>query len=256
MKKNKLFFLIIPILVLIVTLIIKNSSTNLIVVHPSKRNITEAVYGLGTISAAKIFHLKIGVMSMIKKIHVEEGQSIKEGAELVEFDSIPPIRSPIDGLVTYIAYKVNEIAFPQMNILTVMDIKEKYITLSLEEQAIIKIKIGQKVRIVLEAIKNKTYRGEVKAVYPGENQFIVKIISKELPEEVLPGMTADIAIETDYKKDTIVVPTQSVKEKKISLKRNGKFTEIAVKTGMKMDSFIEIIDPILNESDEIEYEDL
>ena len=25
---------------------------------------------------------------------MEEGQSIKEGAELVEFDSIPPIRSP------------------------------------------------------------------------------------------------------------------------------------------------------------------
>jgi uncharacterized LabA/DUF88 family protein len=61
-------------------------------------------------------------MSMIKKIHVEEGQSIKEGAELVEFDSIPPIRSPIEGLVTYIAYKVNEIAFPQMNILIVIEI--------------------------------------------------------------------------------------------------------------------------------------
>ncbi len=256
MNKNKLFFLIIPILVLIVILIYKKSRAKLIVVHPSKRNITEAVYGLGTISAAKIFHLKIGVMSMIKKIHVEEGQSIKEGAELVEFDSISPIRSPIDGLVTYIAYKVNEVAFPQMNILTVMDIKEKYITLSLEEQAIIKIKIGQQVRIVLEAIKNKTYRGEVKAVYPGENQFIVKIISKELPEEVLPGMTADIAIETDYKKDTIVIPIQSVKEKKIRLKRNGKFEEIAVKTGIRMDSFIEIVDPILNESDEIEYEEL
>jgi hypothetical protein len=142
-----------------------------------------------------------------------------------------------------------------MNILTVMDIKEKYITLSLEEQAIIKIKIGQQVRIVLEAIKNKSYRGEVKAVYPGENQFIVKIISKELPEEVLPGMTADIAIETDYKKDTIVIPIQSVIEKKIRLKRNGKFQEIAVKTGMKMDSFIEIIDPILTESDEIEYKE-
>ena len=57
MNKNKLFFLIIPILILIFTLIIKNSSTNLIVVHPSKRNITEAVYGLRTINTAKIFHL-------------------------------------------------------------------------------------------------------------------------------------------------------------------------------------------------------
>ncbi len=256
MNKNKLFFLLIPILILFSTTIYKFKKTKIVIVHPGKRNITEAVYGLGTISPAKVFHLKIGVMAMIKKIDVEEGQSIVEGTSLVEFDSIPAIKSPIAGLVTSIAYKVNEVAFPQMNILTVMDIKEKYITLSLEEQAIVKIKIGQAVRIVLEAIKDKSFKGEVKAVYPGENQFIVKIISKELPEEVLPGMTADISIETDYKKDTTVIPIQSIVNKKIRLKRDGKISEVTVKTGIKIDNFIEIIDPILRETDEIEYEEL
>jgi len=69
-------------------------------------------------------------------------------------------------------------------------------------------------------------------------------------------MTADISIETDYKKDTIVVPIQSIVNKKIRLKRDGKISEVNVKTGIKLDNFIEIIDPILRETDEIEYEEL
>lgn len=243
-KSNK-FYLI---LIILIELSCKFSST---IHHPIKKDITESIYGLGTVNSSKIFHLKIGVMSMIKKIYIEEGQSITEGSKLIEFDSIPPIKTPISGIVTSILYKANEIAFPQMNILTIMDLTDKYISLSLEEESVIRIKKGQKVRISLESMKDLIFMGEVSAVYPGENQFIVKVTSEELPEEVLPGMTADVAIEISQKKNAVLIPSVCIKNNIITLLRNGKKENITVKKGSSLDDLVEILEPILMETDEV-----
>ena len=251
MRKNIYLIILILIIIPLLIYVFRNKNPDLKFVHPEKKEIISSIYGLGYISAARIYHLKLGVMSMIKNIHVEEGQEIKTGDSLVDFDSIPPIKSPISGVVTLISYKVNEVVFPQMNVLTVMDLGEKYITLSLEEQSVIKIKKGQSARIVLEAIRDKVFKGEVTAIYPGDNQFIVKIISNELPAEVLPGMTADVAIEIESLKDAIVVPISALNDNKIRLKKNGKIEEVDVKIGSTTEKYAVILDPILNESDEI-----
>ena len=251
MKQKKYLMLLIPLLILTAFLLFRGNGSEKAFVKPKKSDVIEAVYGLGTVSAAKIFHLKIGVMSQIKKIFVEEGQEIKSGQPLVSFDSIPAIPSPISGIVTVITYKENEIAFPQMNILTVMDVSEKYITLSLEEQSVIKVRKGQKARIALEALKDRTFLGEVKSVYPGDNQFYIRISSKELPTEVLPGMTADIAIETGAKSNVFQVPEKSVKSGKMTVRKDGKTSEVKVKTGLKTDGWIEITEPVLSGEEEI-----
>lgn len=251
MIRKKLLLFAIPLIIGFAYFSYKYAFINKTVIHPEISEITEAVYGLGTISAAKVFHLKIGVMSMINKIHVEEGQSVKKGDPLVNFDTLPEIKSPISGTVTSITYKVNEIAFPQTNVLTVIDMSEKYIILSMEEQSVIKVRQGQKARIVLEAIKDKSFIGEVKSIYPTDNQFFVKITSKDIPLEALPGMTADIAIEIYTKHNATTLPLRAIKENKIKLKRNNNFIETKIKPGLKTNEKIEILEPALTLEDEI-----
>ena len=64
-------------------------------------------------------------------------------------------------------------------------------------------------------------------------------------------MTADVAIEIETLKDAIVVPISALNDNKIRLKKNGKIEEVDVKIGSTAEKYAVILDPIINESDEI-----
>ena len=218
-----------------------------------KTDMVRTVYGLGTVQAEKSYQLRIGIAANIVRLFVREGDQVSKGARLVEFDQVPVMLAPFAGTVTAIVFKEGEAVFPGNSILTVTDLSRKYITASLDEKAAVLIKKKQKTRIAFDGLPGKTYTGSVSSVYPSGGQFIVKVESAEMPAEILPGMSADLAIETGTKTGVFVAPIRAVREGKVTLFRNGKKITVPVQLGLTQGDSVEIISGELAEGDLLRY---
>ncbi|EID99688.1 efflux RND transporter periplasmic adaptor subunit [Leptospira licerasiae] len=231
----------IPIILLMALLIWKGRNSDNDTSEIIKGSIIESVYGLATVSSSEVYHLRVAIPSAIRKIYVEEGDQVQEGTPLVEFDSFGTMKSPFSGVVTNVAYETKETVVPQTPVVTVMDLKKRYLTVSLEEKGAVKVKKGQKVRIRFEALGDKNFEGEVKSVYPADGQFQVNITPIGIPPEILPGMTADVAIETSSKENVILVPIKGIKSGKVKVLENGNVHIREVETGITNGEYAELV---------------
>lgn len=221
------------------------------VVNPTKGDIVEAVYGLGTVKSEENFSAKFAVTSSVVEYYVSEGQDISKGQKLFMTDQGAIIYSPFKGRVTNIPFSIRENIFPQATILSVANLKKLYLTVSLEQQAIMRIRPGLNAEVSFEFFRNKKLPGKITSIFTAADQFIAKVELSEWPDGVLPGMTADVAIEIARKKDALLVPTSAIVNGKIIIKRDGKKTKFPVKIGLTDLEKTEILSPQLEASDEV-----
>ncbi len=214
-------------------------------------DIVEAVYGLGSVTPRQSFQVKMGVTSRITRLYVREGDSVKKNQSLIELDQTVLFRSPFDGVVTSIPYKLDETVFPQLPILTVMNLQDRYIVVSLEQDSALRVKAGQKAQMTFETLHGQNYTGTIRTIFPNDSQFLVHIEIPNLPPEVIPGMTGDVAIEVARRTQVVLVPIAAVQSGRVFV-RNGRFSKkIPVKIGAVDGRFAEITSDNLKDGQEI-----
>lgn len=213
-------------------------------------DIVESIYGLGTVTADKIYRVRTGLTLSIRKLLVKEGDLVKQGDPLVILED-NLVKSPIEGTVTAIAYKEGELVTPQVSVVTVTNLSKLYLEVSLEQQSILRVKEGQIVYVSFESLRNEKSEGVVKSVYPRENQFIVRIELTSWPAGVLPGMTADVAILVGQKISVLMIPLRSLLAGHVLRLRDGKKEKISVKLGVLDGEWGELISDNILETDEL-----
>jgi len=218
--------------------------------EPKRGDVVESIYGLGTVTADKVYHMRSGITLSIRKLFVKEGDLVKVGQPLAQLDQ-SIMRSPIVGTVTSVAYKNGEIIPPQVAIVTVTNLKELYLEVSLEQQSILPVKENQKVIISFESLRNQRVEGWVESIYPRDNQFIVRIESKNWPVGVLPGMTADVAILVGQKSDVLLIPLSAISGGQVVRVREGKKEKILIKLGVVDGEWGEVISGNIVVSDKL-----
>jgi multidrug efflux pump subunit AcrA (membrane-fusion protein) len=171
--------------------------------------IIESVYGIGTVLSNRSFQIKPGVISTIDALYVREGDSVKRGAPLVRLDKVV-YRAPFAGTVTYLPFKVGENIFAQVPLLTLVDLKDRYLVVSFEQQGALRIRAGQKATLSFDTIRQQNYIGVVQSVYSNESNFLARIDVSGLPPMILPGMTADVAIEIRRHDQALMVPAAAL----------------------------------------------
>lgn len=252
MNRKKLYgfvSFIVIILILILVIVFRGSKSNLLVIK--KGSLVEAVYALGTVKPVDSFILKFGIAASVREIYVEEGQSVKKGDPLLVNDSGITFRSPFTGTVTKLSIAKNETAMPGLPILEIQNLKEVYISVSLDQESALRVKPGQHAQLSFESIRGNVYKGEVERIYPSNGQFLVRIGPHELPQGILPDMTTDVAIEVSSKDNVILVPLVSVERGKLTRYRNGKREKIEIRIGAINSEFGELIQGDLIEGDEV-----
>jgi len=251
MKKKWLILLFLVLaLISVAGIILRRQTATENWVQIKKGPVIEAVYGIGTVTARRSFELKTGVSITLKQVYVEEGQSVHSGDILVESDVA--FVSPFSGVVTQIRYKNGETVAPQTPILTLVDLTHCYIRVNLEQQGVIKIRPGLKAVLNFESMRNQKFLGTVKHVYSHNGQFYVDITPESLSKQILPGMTADVAIQTGVKNDVVLVPISALKEGTVRRKRHNKVTTVSIKTGTLDGQMAESLGPELQEGDWVE----
>jgi len=152
------------------------------------------------------------------------------------------IKAPFDGIITKIDAKVGEIAYPNVPLITMMGIDTFQIESFIPEVHISKIKLGDEADVTLDAYgENVVFKAQIISIDPAEtirdgvSTYKVKFQFKENDERIKSGMTANIAVISFSKPNTIVVPGGIIFDKNgkkfIQVKENKKILEREVVTG-------------------------
>lgn len=213
--------------------------------------IFEAVYGIGTVTANKSYLLKIPIASNVRDVFVREGDNVKSGQSLIKLEEVPIFHAPFSGTITEINYKIGETVTPQSTILNLLDMKDRYLLVALEQQGAVKVQRGQNARLSFEGMRDKPFNGKVEATYVKENQFTVRISGENLPDQLLPGMTVDVAIEISKKNDVLLAPVAAVAKGSVTILKGNSKKIIPVKTGLIDGSTVEIISEQIKVDDEL-----
>ena len=95
------------------------------------------------------------------------------------------------------------------------------------------------------------FQGVVSRVYSSAGEFVVEVESDEMPEEVLPDMTADVAIEVARREDVMLIPQRAVQRGQVQVIRNGLKKRVPIKIGAADAEWVEVLDDSLQMDDRI-----
>lgn len=135
--------------------------------------------------------------------------------------------APFDGVVSALNVEQGEnVIMGTMNnagtqILTVSDLSRMLVRADVDETDVVDLRIGQKVRISVDAIPDTTFAGTVTEIgntakrsltstVEGQTDFEVKVVFDDNVPQIRPGMTADVNIESGTRAKTLAVPIQAV----------------------------------------------
>ncbi|MFH1401442.1 MAG: efflux RND transporter periplasmic adaptor subunit, partial [Parcubacteria group bacterium] len=171
------------------------------------------------------------------------------------------LRAPADGQITKVNKKAGEIVQPSEPVISFISAGPLQVTADIYEEDIVKIKVGNQVDIKATAFSGQIFSGKVIFVNPAEKlidgvvYYEIKVDFQEAPEEIRPGMTADIVIKTAQKDNVLVIPGSAITKKDnknfVQVIKNEKQQEREVQIGLKdSENMVEIISG-LQEGEEI-----
>ncbi|HEY9159594.1 MAG TPA: efflux RND transporter periplasmic adaptor subunit [Desulfomonilia bacterium] len=185
------------------------------------------------------------------------------------------ILSPVDGTVISRNVDVGQTvaaSYQTPTLFTIaQDLREMQIDTNVDEADIGKIKNMQSVEFTIDAYPDMTFKGVVSEVRNSPTtvsnvvtyDVIVKVDNLDL--KLKPGMTANVTIIVDEKKDVLKVPDSALRFKPAQTSKNtngrngsavwvmdnGKIKRIPVRTGISDGSYTEVVSGGIREGNEV-----
>lgn len=120
------------------------------------------------------------------------------------------LRSPTSGMVTARSLEEGEMAIPGASLFTVANLDQVRLTFYIPESQIVRVKVGQKVRVQVDSFPGRDFVGQVTYISPqaeytpravqtqeerAKTVFAVRVSIANLGHELKPGMPADATIQ-------------------------------------------------------------
>ena len=225
-------------------------TNNLEYVEPRHGPIVDAIYGLGKVKTERFYEVKLGVALTVERLYVREGDRVLRGKPLVRFEGAAEFRAPFSGTVTLIAFQEAQSVFPQQTALRLDDLSTKYIEVSLEQQGALRVRPGQPVKVVFEGIRGEVLQGQVATVFSRNDEFLAHI-KVPLADNILPGMTADVAIEAGKRDNALLVPAAAITNGRVTIVRDGKRETVKLRIGGIDGKWAEVLEGDLRDGDRV-----
>jgi len=160
------------------------------------------------------------------------------------------VRAPFDGVVAKILRDRGEAVTIGMPLLQLVDQSECYVEAPFDEANASQIKIGQKVRINLDAYRDSDFFGTVDFISPIvsinpdlSRTLNVRVRVDQGVESFISGMSADVVILVDEKENVIFAPTESlIRQEFAYVVEGGRAVRRDIKTGVGNWNTVEITD--------------
>jgi multidrug efflux pump subunit AcrA (membrane-fusion protein) len=221
--------------------------------RPQKKNVIEAVYGLGKIKSSQKFELFAGILSVVQDQFVQEGDHVQKNDQLLKLTDSPVLKSPLNGVVSFMKISKGEKTIPSTLLLRIENLQMRFLELIVEQESAIKIKPGQMAILGFEGLQNKKFKGRVESLYPRDDEFIVRISLEEVPDYFLPGMTLDVSIEVQHFGKRWIIPKKACSKSHIVIWQKDKWVRRKIKILRELDHDLEVADGTMTEDDLIRY---
>jgi membrane fusion protein, multidrug efflux system len=125
-----------------------------------------------------------------------------------------PVISPISGIVLKKSIEQGSVVTAKQPLLTIADFKSLVVKTSVSEQLISKIRIGQRIKVRIDAYSNKEFNGIISLINP-----VTDAATRTIPLEIKvnsngvkfqPGMMALLTFVTDSKTNAILIPNDAI----------------------------------------------
>lgn len=170
------------------------------------------------------------------------------------------ITAPFAGIVLDITTEVGEWISPSPTgmalppVVDLIDLRELYVSAPVDEADVARVHAGLPVRITHDAFRDRAFAGHLTYVssYVETRQEQNRTLTieavydeKELPGNLVPGLSADVEIILDDRDDVLRIPSYALLEgDRVLVLRDGRLEEAKVTTGLRNWEFTEITNGI------------
>jgi RND family efflux transporter MFP subunit len=157
-----------------------------------------------------------GSLPEVKMVEIETALEEARAAEKIAAKNLANCKlySPASGVIGRKSIDAGVNVIPGTPVITVVKIEKVKVAISVPENEIAGIKIGQKVVITVPALDNATYEGNVdeKGVManPISHTYMVKVLIDNRNDMLRPGMVCNVAMNTNSSKALVSIPASSV----------------------------------------------
>ena len=168
------------------------------------------------------------------------------------------LRAPFDGIVADLTTELGEWITPSPPglpippVIVLYDDAATYISAPMDEVDVARVRLGQPVRVTLDAYSGRPFSGKVTRVAPYvldvQEQNRTFEIEAELDDAgfartLLPGTSADVEVILNARDRVLRIPSYALLEgNRVLVVRDGRLTARAVKTNLRNWQFAEITD--------------
>jgi multidrug resistance efflux pump len=185
---------------------------------------------------ARIDQLKLQLAHEIERAEIGYRMSTKSSSDFI-------ITSKLEGIVYDVRRELNEFVTPQTPLAVVGNSDEFYLELQVDEYDIVKVMVGQKVLVTLDAHRGEVFEAVVTAVHPIMDErtrsFLIKSEFTKAPPTLYPNITVEGNIVLQQKNDVMIVPRRYVEDDRFVYISETERREIV--TGLRNYDQIEIV---------------
>ncbi len=162
------------------------------------------------------------------------------------------LKSPINGVVSSISFKVGELVGAQSSVV-VVDTSRYYVDVTVDEVDVARVQAGQKVEITLDSLPGVTLSGKIARISPtsrivnGVVSYDVRVDVDTTDAPLRSGMTANATIVLERRENVVLVPNWAVRRDRetgktfITVREGDQTREVEVQLGLRNDTFSEAL---------------
>ena len=169
------------------------------------------------------------------------------------------LKAPFSGTVTVANSKVGDQVAPATVAFQIDDLSHLYVDVDVSEMDFPQVRLGQPVKLTLDALPGKTYQGKVSDMallgktVAGTVFYTVTVEITSQAAEIHPGMTAAATITLNEMKDAVLVPKKAVTklgdQQVVYMLLTGQPVPVIVNLGISSGSLVQVTAGNLQEGD-------
>jgi membrane fusion protein (multidrug efflux system) len=159
------------------------------------------------------------------------------------------IRAPFSGLIGLRSVSVGDYVKEGADLVNLESIDPLKVDFRVPETFLRQVQVGQAIEVTLDALPGKTYDGKIIALNPlidaAGRAIVIRAQVRNQDTSLRPGMFARVKLITRDEKEALVLPEEALvpqgTERYVYRVTEGKATRVKVETGQRRDGKVEIL---------------
>lgn len=159
------------------------------------------------------------------------------------------IKAPISGVITQRFPEVGDVVSLHSHLLSIADVSQLKVSLSLSELTISQLKEDMAVSIRIDALGDTQFSGKILRIHPtidtSSRQGTIEIIFDNVPSGAIPGQLSRIEINT-VTAPRLVIPIHAIHNDSIGefvyrVDKKNKSKVVRIQTGIQVNEWVEVV---------------